>query len=82
MQMEMIMPKQKKNEFARFMALSDTEKDAKVAKYDKYPEGFVGHPLTTADKALHRVARNRAKVGRPMIGLDHDEPIPAGPVAV
>jgi hypothetical protein len=55
------------NEYDRFMALSDADKDAEVAKYDR-PEGVAGRPLTAADMALHRRARAKARAGRPMVG--------------
>jgi len=49
------------SEYERFMALTDAEKDADVAIYDRYPEGIKGRPLNKADKALHRVARARGR---------------------
>ena len=63
----------KTREYERFIALSDAQKDAEVAKYDKYPEGFVGKPLRKSDKALDRLARAKGRavaraVGRPMVG--------------
>jgi hypothetical protein len=66
------MPK-KTSEYERFMALSDAQKDAEVAKYDKYPEGFVGKPLRKSDKALDRLARAKGRsvsraAGRPIVG--------------
>lgn len=76
--------KKKISEYERFMALSDAEKDAEVAVYDKYPHGFPGgKPLRKSDKALDRRARARGRavaagkvppaqrapgVGRPTIG--------------
>jgi len=65
------------SEYERFMALSDAQKDAEVAKYDKFPEGFVGKPLRKSDKVLDRLARAKGRalsrsgsraVGRPMVG--------------
>ena len=56
------MPKRKISEYERFMALTDAEKDAEVAIYDKFPEGFPGgKPLRKADKALHRLAHARGR---------------------
>lgn len=78
------MPKKKISEYERFMALTDAEKDAEVAIYDKFPHGFPGgKPLNKSDKALHRLARARGRAvaagkvppaertpgaGRPMVG--------------
>jgi hypothetical protein len=79
---EIIMAK-KISEYERFMALSDAEKDAEVAVYDRYPQGIKGRPLNKADKALHRLARARGRAvaagrippaerapgaGRPIVG--------------
>ncbi len=51
------------------MALSDAEKDAEVAVFDKPipigPDGLPGLPLRPADRAMERRAR---AAGRPMIG--------------
>ena len=63
----------KTGEYERFMALSDAQKDAEVAKYDMFPEGFVGKPLRKSDKALDRLARAKGRAvaraaGRPMVG--------------
>jgi hypothetical protein len=67
------MAKKKISEYERFMALTDAEKDAEVAIYDKFPQGFPSKPLRESDKALHRVARARGRAvaraaGRPMVG--------------
>ena len=62
--------KKPKSEYERFMALSDAQKDAEVAKYDSPPavnkRGLPGRPLRASDKALHRRAASRG--GRPKIG--------------
>jgi hypothetical protein len=65
--------KKKISEYKRFMALTDVQKDAEVAIYDKYPKGFPSKPLREADKALHQVARARGRgtaraAGRPRVG--------------
>jgi hypothetical protein len=67
------MPKKKISEYERFTALSDAEKDAEVAAYDKYPQGFPSKPLRESDRALHRLARAKGRevarsAGRPMVG--------------
>jgi len=65
------------SEYERFMALTDAQKDAEVAKYDNFPEGFVGKPLRKSDKVLDRLARAKGRpipravsrtAGRPMVG--------------
>lgn len=55
------MPKKKISEYERFMALTDAEKDAEVAIYDQFPEGFPGKPLRKSDRALDRLARARGR---------------------
>jgi hypothetical protein len=65
--------KKRISEYERFIALTDAEKDAEVAVYDKYPEGFPSKPLRESDKALHRLARAKGRAvaraaGRPMVG--------------
>lgn len=67
------MAKKKITEYERFMALSDAQKDAEVAIYEQYPQGFPSKPLRESDKALHRVARAKGRSvarapGRPMVG--------------
>jgi len=67
------MAKKKISEYERFMALTDAQKDAEVAIYDKFPEGFPSKPLRKSDKALHQRARARRlavarAAGRPMVG--------------
>jgi hypothetical protein len=61
----------KKSEYERFMALTDAQRDAEVAVYDKplalAPDGLPGKPLRARDKALHRRAAARG-AGRPMVG--------------
>ncbi|MDB5292287.1 MAG: hypothetical protein JWL69_3528 [Phycisphaerales bacterium] len=61
------------SEYERFMALTDAQRDAEVAVFDRHPEGFPGKPLRESDKALHRKARARGLAvargaGRPMVG--------------
>jgi hypothetical protein len=56
------MAKKKISEYERLIALSDAEKDAEVAIYDRHPGGFPGgKPLRKSDKALHRLARARGR---------------------
>lgn len=67
------MAKKKVSEYERFMALTDAEKDAEVAVYDKYPQGFPTKPLRASDKALHRLAQAKGRAvaraaGRPRVG--------------
>lgn len=67
------MAKKKLSEYERFMKLTDAERDAEVAIFDKYPRGFPCKPLRVSDKALHRVARAKGRAvarvaGRPMVG--------------
>ena len=67
------MTKKNVSEYRRFMALTETEKDAEVAIYDKFPDGFPSKPLRKSDKTLHKTARARGRAvarsaGRPMIG--------------
>ena len=49
--------------YARFMRMTDAQRDAEVARFDKEELGTPGRPLTTADKARHR----RARRGRPKV---------------
>jgi hypothetical protein len=65
--------KKKLSEYERFMALTDSEKDAEVAVYDQHPTGFPSKPLRESDRALHRLARARGSAvaraaGRPIVG--------------
>jgi hypothetical protein len=67
------MAEKKISEYERFMALTDAQRDAEVAVYDKFPGGFPGKPLSKADEALHRRARAKGRgvaraAGRPMVG--------------
>ena len=55
------MAKKKLGEYDRFMALTDAQKDAEVAVYDRYPEGISSKPLRESDKALHRLARAKGR---------------------
>ena len=56
----------KKSYYQRFMEMSDEQRDAEVAKYDREFVGTPGKPLTPSEKALHR--RARSKAGRPRVG--------------
>jgi hypothetical protein len=63
------MSKKKISEYERFIALTDPQKDAEVAIYDKFPGGFPGKPLDKTDKAMHQRARARGRAaGRPRVG--------------
>ena len=63
------MAKKKISEYERFMGLTDAQRDAEVAIYDKFPSGFAGKPLRKSDKALDRLARAKGRAaGRPMVG--------------
>jgi hypothetical protein len=63
------MAKKKISEYERFMALSDAQKDAEVAIYDKFPQGHPSKPLRKSDRTMHAAARARGRaVGRPMVG--------------
>lgn len=67
------MAKKKMSEYERFMALTDAEKDAEVAVFDQFPEGFPSKPLRKSDKERHRLARARGRAvaraaGRPRVG--------------
>jgi hypothetical protein len=57
-----MMKKKKLSEYERFMALSDTQKDREVARYDR--DMRRGKSLTAADKALHTRARGRPRIGK------------------
>jgi hypothetical protein len=54
----------KKSYYERFMEMTDAEREAEVAQFDR--EFVPTKPLTAADRALHRRAARRA--GRPRIG--------------
>jgi hypothetical protein len=63
------MAKKEISEYERFMALSDAEKDAEVAEFEKYPEGYPlskTRPLNAAERKQWK--RIQAKMGRPKIG--------------
>jgi hypothetical protein len=62
------MAKKMKNEYQRFMALTDAQKTAEVEKYEPGRPPLSLKPLAEADKALHRLARARTKGGRPKVG--------------
>ena len=58
--------KKKPSEYGRFIALSDPEKDAEVAKYDREMSMDEFQPLSHEDRAvLERAAK---KPGRPRVG--------------
>jgi hypothetical protein len=53
----------------RFLALSDAEKDAEVAEFEKYPEGYPlskTRPLNAAEQKQWK--RIKRKMGRPVVG--------------
>ncbi len=50
--------------YERFMAMTDAERDREVAQFDR--SGVPGKPLTSAQRAQHRRARNKG--GRPVVG--------------
>src|SRR5947209_8731931 len=56
----------KRSYYEEFMAMSDAQRDAEVARFEREFVGIPGKPLTPAQKALHRRAARRA--GRPKIG--------------
>jgi hypothetical protein len=58
--------KKKRSEFDRFMSLSDSEKDAEVAKYDREIDLSETKPLTPTQRKLWNKAKR--KRGRPRIG--------------
>jgi hypothetical protein len=64
-------PAKKTSEYERFMALTDAEKDAEVAVFERPlalgPDGLPGKPLRARDKALDRRAAAR-RAGRPRVG--------------
>ena len=56
----------RKSYYETFMAMTDEQRNAEVAQFDREFVGLRGRPLTPAQKALHRRAARRA--GRPKIG--------------
>jgi hypothetical protein len=61
--------KKKLSLIERFLALSDAEKDAEVAEFAKYPDGYPlskTRPLNAAERKLWQKAKR--KMGRPQIG--------------
>lgn len=58
------MSKRKQSYYERFMAMSDADRDAEVAQYDK-EDLSPPKPLTKAGRELHRKAKLR---GRPKVG--------------
>jgi hypothetical protein len=64
--------KSKNDPVARFMALSDAEKEAEFVRFDKPlpvgPDGLPGKPLTPAMQARWNRIQKRLRRGRPMIG--------------
>ena len=58
--------KRKQSEYERFMALSDAEKDAEVAKFDRGLDLSETKPLTPAQRKLWNKAKR--KRGRPRVG--------------
>ena len=53
------MSKYRKSYFERFMAMTDAQRAAEVARFDEEYVGVPGVPLTAAEKALHRRAKRR-----------------------
>lgn len=66
------MRSKRKSYYERFMAMTDAERDAEVAQYDK--EFVPTQPLNAKDRALHRRARQRAAARRMrvVISMDRD----------
>lgn len=64
--------RKKKTPIERFLALSDAEKAAEAAAFDKPlplgPDGFPGKPLTPAQRKLWSKIKRKARRGRPTIG--------------
>jgi hypothetical protein len=58
----------RKSDFDRFMAMTDGQRDAEVARFDAEHVGTPGKPMTRAQKALHRSARRRTAAGRMKTG--------------
>ena len=56
----------KRSAYERFMAMTDAQRNAEVAKYDREEFRLTGKPLTPAQRALHRSAKRKA--GRPKVG--------------
>ncbi len=56
----------KKSYYERFMEMTDRQRDAEVANFDREFIGTPGKPLTPADRSQHRRARKKA--GRPVVG--------------
>jgi hypothetical protein len=56
----------KKSYYARFMEMTDAQRDAEVAEFDREMPGTPGRPLTAAQRARHERARRR--MGRPGVG--------------
>jgi hypothetical protein len=59
--------KKKLSGYERFMALSDAEKAAEVAQYDKDFDQIETRPLSAEGRAIHRRAAKKGR-GRPKIG--------------
>jgi hypothetical protein len=64
--------KSKLDPVERFLALSDEEKEAEVARFDRPlplgPDGLPGRPLTPAQRARWNKIQRRLQRGRPTIG--------------
>jgi hypothetical protein len=58
--------KRRTSEFERFMSLSDAEKDAEVARFDRGVDLRATKPLTREQKKLWKKAKR--KPGRPRVG--------------
>jgi hypothetical protein len=62
------MAKKKISEYERFMALSDEEKNAEVAKFDDPAYTIKTRPLNAKERALWKRVQRRLQRGRPKIG--------------
>jgi hypothetical protein len=60
--------KSHKSSYGRFVSLTDAQRDAEVARYDREMPGMPGKPLSPRGKAEHARARRKARAGRPRIG--------------
>jgi hypothetical protein len=64
--------KSKLDPVERFLALSDEQKEAEIARFDRPlplgPDGLPGKPLTPAQRARWNKIQRRLQLGRPTIG--------------
>lgn len=54
--------------YERFMSMTDAQRDAEVAQYDREMPGTPGKPLSKTGKVAHARARRKARAGRPRVG--------------